>query len=266
MRKTWIASIALQAAFGASIALAENAPNTQDDGDWDVSVGGGVVVGPVSPGIDAYQASPVPGFEIVYQDRVFLSARQGLGFYFFNGNNSLDLTAGAAIGYDFGRDEEDAETELDGLGDIDGSAELKLFAEKKFGPFAIGGELAQGLSDDGHNGLRGEVDASFNTRLAETTFVSVGPFVTFGDEEYLQSYYGVTAAQAARSTRFTQNEQEAGFESVGLKTSVRYGFADNWSLMGSAQYQHLIGDVADSPIVENEGNVSGSLFLIYTFD
>lgn len=266
MRKIFMAAAVAALAFGGSKALAEDSYESESDGVWDVTLGAGVVVSPVSPGIDSYEVSPAPVLDITYNDRFFVSTQRGIGAYVFNGNNAFDLTAGAAIGYDFGRSEDDAKTHLQGMGEVDASPELIVFVEKEYGPFEFGAELAQGLSSDGHGGLRGELSASYEMTLGERTFLSFGPFVTFGDEEYLQSYYGVTSVQAARSNNFQRNDQDAGFESVGLEASSGYRFTDNWSVFGFAEYQQLISDVADSPIVQNEGNVSTGLFLLYSFD
>ena len=42
--------------------------------------------------------------------------------------------------------------------------------------------------------------------------------------------------------------------------------SDRWSLLLIGRYSHLIGDAADSPIVETESQLYGGLAISYKFD
>ncbi|VTQ73556.1 MltA-interacting MipA family protein [Stenotrophomonas maltophilia] len=71
----------------------------------------------------------------------------------------------------------------------------------------------------------------------------------YGNRGYMQTWYGVSPEQAAR-TGFAQHKPKAGLVSagLGLKWSHRVGRNGNWYI--SAEGTRLLGDAADSPIVQ----------------
>ncbi len=233
--------------------------------NWDITIGAGGIYGPVSPGVDEYEFSALPYIDIEYKNRFFIKSQYGIGAYLFRSDTGLEYAVGAAIGYDGGRDEDDASDQLQGLGDIDGSAEAILFAEIELGPVEFGLELAQGLNDDGHDGFRAELSAGIDKRVTDDLMLGMGPFLTYGDGQYIESYYGVTSVQAARSSIYDEYETDGGFESYGLEVNARYMMTDHWALTGFASYTRLMGDAKDSPIVDDAGFWGGGAFLSYTF-
>lgn len=251
----------------AGFPLASNAQERQDKRweNWDLTVGLGAEYEPVSPGVDKYEVDALPMIEAVYKDRYFIGTRRGIGGYIFKSDDDPEYGIGLALGYDGGREESDARTELDGLGDIDGSAEAVLFAEGEVGPVELEFEIAHGLNSDGHDGVRAELGASMDYNVSERFQIEAGPFLTYGDSNYIQSYYGVSSQQAARSNTYSQYDASGGFESYGLEISTNYAFTDNIFFMGGVEYTRLMGDAKDSPIVDNEGYFSAMTGVAYRF-
>ena len=233
--------------------------------DWTITIGLGTAYEPVSPGVDEEEFEILPFIDIEYLDRFFLKSERGLGAYVLRSQDGPEYGFGFAIGYDAGREESDARRELDGLGDIDPSAEAIFFAEGEIGPVELELELAQGLGSDGHGGFRGEVSAGIEAPVFDRLALGAGPFLTFADSQYMGSYYGVTSGQAARSSRFERYDADGGLESYGIEATARLKLTQNWSLIGFAAYTRLAGDAKDSPIVENEGFFSGGAIVAYTF-
>lgn len=233
--------------------------------DWNITIGLGTAYEPVSPGVDEEEFEILPFVDIEYLDRFFLKSERGLGAYVLRSRDGPEYGFGFAIGYDAGREESDARRELDGLGDIDPSAEAIFFAEGEVGPVELELELAQGLGSDGHGGFRGEVSAGIEAPVFDRLTLGAGPFLTFADSQYMGSYYGVTSGQAARSNRFERYDADGGLESYGIEATARVRLTQNWSLIGFAAYTRLAGDARDSPIVENEGFFSGGAIVAYTF-
>ena len=233
--------------------------------DWNITIGLGTAYEPVSPGVDKEEFEILPFVDIQYLDRFFLKSERGLGAYVLRSQDGPEYGFGFAIGYDAGREESDARRELDGLGDIDPSAEAIFFAEGEIGPVELELELAQGLGSDGHGGFRGEVSAGIEAPVFDRLALGAGPFLTFADSQYMGSYYGVTSGQAARSSRFERYDADGGLESYGIEATARLKLTQNWSLIGFAAYTRLAGDAKDSPIVENEGFFSGGAIVAYTF-
>ncbi len=87
------------------------------------------------------------------------------------------------------------------------------------------------------------------------TPLSVGTelFTTWASEDYMSEQFGISANDSARSglNRFNADE---GFKDVGLRGQVSYRFTDSWSSTFAAQYKLMVGDAADSPVVDDEGS------------
>jgi outer membrane protein len=278
MKKLFIASLATCTLLGSALpALATSnifqnshtkeaeGMGTRDWKDWDVTVGLGAEYEPVSPGIDETEVSPIPYVDIEYKERFFLKTQRGLGAYVLRSMEDPGYGMGVAVSYDQGRDESDAPKQLEGLGDIDASPEAIVFFEGEAGPIELELELAQGLTSDGHNGFRAEFSAEVDAMVTERLFLGAGPFISYADEQYTESYYGITSKQAARSATYNQYDVSGGFESVGIEASGRYMVTRNWSVLGIAEYTQLMGDAKDSPIVDEEGFFSVGAAVAYSF-
>lgn len=226
---------------------------------WDVSIGAGGLYKSEYPGSDEYEFIPIPYIDITYADRVFLNPYQGLGVYALN---EKPYKLGAAIGYDFGRDEGD-DSRLNGLGDVDATAEAVLFGSVAFEPFELGAEIRHDLLE-GHEGTTAEVSADFKHNWNRQTFLSLGPSLTWASDDYMNSYFGVNATQAARS-QFNQFDAEGGLSETGLGGTLVHMLDENWFVTGVAEYSHLLGDAADSPISENDHDILTGAFVGYRF-
>lgn len=235
--------------------------------DWEVTLGAGATYGPEYPGADEYGVSPLPFLDVTWRDRVFLRSEQGLGGYVVNWEDRNDvliegLTVGLSVRPSETRDEDD-DDRLDGLGDIDLSAEVGIFATLQVGFLEFGAELYQDVGN-GHEGLRGELSTGVGQQLTERLSVGAETFLQFGDGQYLESFFGVTGRQAQRS-RLDRYDAGSGLYGAGVGLSSRYQLTESWMLLGFVEYSRLVGDAADSPIVENEGAVEVGAFVAYRF-
>ena len=271
MKNLIVASLVICAAIGnTAIAYADDDEmGTRNWKDWDVTIGIGAEYEQVSPGIDKYESEVQPYVDIEYKDIYFIKSQYGIGAYFLKldeDKDAMDLEIGFAIGYDFGREETDAQKELDGLGDVKGSAEAVMFVETEIGPTELEFELAKGLGSKGHNGIHGEFEAGLDGMVTRNIFLSAGAFLTYGNSKYLQSYYGITAEQASNSSTYSATYKPgSGLESYGVGFDAQYMLNKNWSLFGMTEYTRLAGDAKDSPIAKDDSFFSSTLGVSYTF-
>lgn len=78
-------------------------------------------------------------------------------------------------------------------------------------------------------------------------------YTTWANDDYMSEYYGVSAANAARSGLSTFNADD-GFKEVGLALNLNYRISENWTATGLAVYNRLVDDAADSPVVDDRGD------------
>lgn len=216
-------------------------------GDWQVTLGAGALLTPEYSGADTYDVSPIPFLDIRYRDLAFLSSREGLGV---NAYQDDAWRVGPLLRWDFGRDQDDADA-LDGMGDVDGTLELGAFVYYTIQPVTLGLEARQAL--DGHEGFLVDLSATWAGRLGPQTFFTLGPRLTYASEDYMQSYYGVSQDQSARSG-YDRFDAGAGLRDIGLVGSLTWVFRPSWALTGFAESSRLLGDAADSPLVDAAGD------------
>jgi outer membrane scaffolding protein for murein synthesis (MipA/OmpV family) len=226
-------------------------------------VGGGGLYTPDYEGSDDYRFRALPYFRVQYQDWATLSVPEGLKLAAINDGG---FKAGGILGYRFDRDSGD-NIALRGLGDVDGAVELGAFAEYKFDAIKLSLEGRQGVSGD-DTGLIATLGLRYETRIAGA-IVSVGPKVSWVDDDYAQTYFGITPAQSVASfLGYAPYAAGNGIKDYGVGLTAVVPLGDAWSLTAIASVGRLTGDAADSPIVAAEGSetqVTLGLFAGYRF-
>ncbi len=233
-----------------------------DKQGWQVRVGVLGVAVPDYEGSDDYRFRPFPDVEITYDDTIFFDQR-GLGA---NLIQSGPLTAGVTVGYDGGRKER-RNRALRGLGNVDDTVVAGAFANYRIGSWILTADVNTDLLGDGHDGTTAALGFSYVLTPNDRVMIAIGPSITWASDNYMQSYFGINAAQAARSGRAVYRA-EAGFKDAGLFGFGAYKLTKNWSLTGVAGYNRLLGDAADSPLVKRDGSANqffGGLGISYSF-
>ena len=141
--------------------------------------------------------------------------------------------------------------DLRGLGDVDMGLLVGGFANARYGPVMLNLSGGQDVID-GHGGALIGVRLSVALPVDDRLRVSPSFSATWASEDYMESYFGVTGAQAARSN-YRPFSPSAGFKDVGLGVNAKYRIAGGWHATGMLSYKRLVGDAADSPIVEGPG-------------
>ena len=262
-----------------------------------VLIGGGAGFQPLYEGSDEYRAFPFP---IISYDSGETGPRRfefrALDDIRFHALRFSGISVGPIAGYRFGREESDS-TRLTGLGDIDGGIVLGGFAsyeffqddhmtwsadvgistqvtgdpfdERRFDNIALPANVRAQLGDGYEYGY--EIDFGFSGEIAVDERLNIGMRVgaTYASEEYLQTNFGVSAAQAfaANSLGNPINtfDADAGIKNIYLNVNATYELTDKIQLRAGLGYSRLIGDAAKSPITEDKNQFSGNLGIAYRF-
>jgi MipA family protein len=257
-------------AVAAAVAISLAGPGTAEatgfgeGGAINLEAGGFVFVTPKYEGSDEYE---VLGAPIIFPSGSNFSDD---GFVQFRGTddlrfrvlNSSGFEAGPVVGYRFNRDEDDADR-LTGLGDVDGGLVLGGYAAYRMGAFKPFVSYNHAVTGDETGGLlRFGAEANAPIWSAITAKFTAG--ATYADDDYMESFFSISAAQAAASGLAAYNA-EAGIKDVFIGVSTDIPLGSVWSLKLNGRYSHLVGDAADSPIVESESQFFGGLGLTYKF-
>ncbi len=177
----------------------------------------------------------------------------------FNVLDHPSFELGPVINISFGRDSSIEPRRVRLLGEIDDAYEAGAFAAYNFADVLKDGDVLrlslQGLQDvsDTHDGTIGEFAASYRMRISERLAMTATSSVSFADDDYADTYFSVSA-NGARISGLPAAKVEGGTKDGALSLSVNYDFNARWSLFGFVKASRLIGDFADSPIVELEGD------------
>lgn len=231
---------------------------------WQVRLGAGAAFGPIYPGSSTIRAMPLPVVEVAYRadlpylDSVFFNGRDGLGAVVFRQG---PISIGGSVGFAPGRDQ-DVAARLHGMGDIEAAARASVFVRADFGRFGLSAQTYTALGDQ--QGTTLVLGASLGQPIGRRLMLMGKVELTLADEDNMQQWFGVTARQASRS-RFTAYNAGAGLRSVSANLTGIYKISDSWSLSASIGVSQLLGDAADSPIVERTTQPFGLLGVTYRF-
>ncbi len=223
-----------------------------------LELGAGAQMRPAYEGAKDYQFDPtgfatlhylwLPGFGELKSGRKAEGFFIGPSFRYLSKRNSADYP------------------ELWGLNDIDASFELGAKTGWDFSWVRPWVAVRYGFG--GYSGLVGETGMNFVFKPTEVTEFTIGPRASFASSDYMQTYFGVTPLEAARSRLMWAYAPSGGFKGFGLDATARYQFTPQWAVVGELIYERLIGDAADSPIVQVGGDVNqltAKLGLSYKF-
>lgn len=254
------ARAALSPIFASLVALslASLAPNAQAKN----AIGLGVGIVPEYEGSGDYRALPVP--MINYErGNFFISPRAGLPSLGLKTEFSNDWSAGVFLGMGLGR-KSHRSSRLEGMDDIDFHGVAGLYAEWRPGPFAIGAAYYQALHS-GYGG-RAELRASYLAWKGGNDSLRLGVSTQWANSDSMKTHFGVRQHEAAASRgRLHAYSPSAGFKSASIYGTWHRQLGGSWSLVTTLGFKSLLGDAADSPIVEDKTSVFGSVGVMYAF-
>ena len=264
-RMTFRATALIAASFTALAATPAAAQDEEGEGsNWILSLGAGGRIGPKYPGADNYGIGPMPIFGLRREGAPlpFEAPDEGTGFGFLGDDSAFDF--GPAVQFQNKRQEEDVGAPV---GDVGFTVEAGAFAQVSLGDnFRLRAEGRRGIG--GHDGWVGDLFADFVLRDDDTYVFSIGPRARWGDDNYHDAYFSVTPAVAV-AAGLPVYDAEGGIHSVGAVAGLTYMLSRDWGLYGFAGYDRLVGDAADSPIVQAFGSrnqYSAGIGVFYSFN
>lgn len=244
-----IASASLLSGTAAAQSTAANSDQAS------TVVGLGVGYLPEYLGAKKHRAVPILIGEYNNGKGFFVSSMRGIGME----SNYGDVKLSAALGFRAGRDDSRNNSalfgsdDLRGMGDISGmltgnlevstlvAGNIKLYASTN---------LALSKRENGSSYKFG-----VSPLLYQSTTDQVGLDLSaeYGDAKFNQTYFGVSAAQSAR-TPYKAFQVKAGFNQLSASVAWNHVIDSNWSVRTMVGVSQLTGDVADSPIVKKKTN------------
>ncbi|WP_299912080.1 MipA/OmpV family protein [uncultured Paracoccus sp.] len=243
-----ILMLALLAAPLASVASAQDMSLGNRWGTLSADVGLGVSYGPKYPGAEDHEASPW----LILRNASFGDPGKG----------NLDGFSVLPVFGLVGERNEDDDAALAGMGDI--SRAYELGGQLSYGQGPVNGYLRARQGFGGHHGVTGELGVRYRSEVNDKLTMWSSLEMTYGDSEYVETYFGVTPDQSASSGNAAYSPG-GGFTKAAAKLSARYSLNDKTALLGEIEYGRLVGDAADSPLVQDKEQPSVRLGIVRNF-
>jgi outer membrane protein len=240
---------------GDGSAVDGNAPH--DTNKWRILAGAGAAVFPTFSGSEDYRGGLAPFVHASY-GRFFVGTG-GLGVDLLRDRTwrvNVHLTGNR------GRKESD-DSHLNGLGDIDSTLRGGVTARYSLGRFAVSAQVFSDILGR-DQGTLARVDAFARFMPTQRLVVIAGPGVTWANNRYSQTYFGVNAIQHANSG-LAQFDANGGLNSVRFSVNGIYVFNRHWIGLANASVSQLQDDAARSPIVESRSQNALLVAVAYSF-
>ena len=127
----------------------------------------------------------------------------------------------------------------------------------------ISGSVTKFTGND-NDGVLVDFGASMPYKATDKLKITPHIGTTWADKSYMQTFFGVTATQAANS-RFSQFNASSGFKDVGAGVNADYRIDKHWFIGASADIKELTGDAAKSPITFSSTEGTFRTILGYHF-
>ena len=248
-----------------SSATTDVSPIAQAPQVWDVSIGGGAALRPTYEGSDRYEGSPILFANVTYRDMISLGT-SGLSAYWHHDGLRIGVGRTANGGrkdYRVNGLFERGDDRLKGLGDINPALGLRVFATYTLGWIQFDGAVTK-LTRDSNSGLFANAGVSAPHKLSDRLILTPHLTTTWANRNYTETYFGITAAQAADSA-FQEFRATAGFMRVTTGVDAAYLVNRHWFIRVGADVTRLTGAAAESPISFSNTNALVSIITGYRF-
>ncbi|MBW2468846.1 MAG: MipA/OmpV family protein [Deltaproteobacteria bacterium] len=173
---------------------------------------------------------------------------------------------GGLIGEYIAKRDDVDNSRVDRLEDVDASVMLGGFFGFEYANWSASIE-AMADAADGNDGSIVRLNGGYKIPIDQTWNLSLGVFTTWADDDYMQAYFEIDAADSARSGLQTY-DADAGFKDAGLNLTASFKPWEHLGFISLASYKRLLNGAEDSPVVDDEGDAnqfSGGVLLFYKF-
>lgn len=223
-----------------------------------LDLGAGVKYKPKYPGADDYIFAPMP---LVSVDRFYIPGIGSVG----GGKNKSGFSFFPSFDFTGERKPSDSAA-LATTKKIDWAIEAGLGVAYRYD--WLRGFVAVRQGFNGHEGQVVDIGLDVTTQPTDRIGFVVGPRVTWASDDYMSTYFGVTAAEA--NPALPAYNASAGFKTASVEAEATYAITEKTTFHLRGGWERFIGDAEDSPIVmdgdENQFWIGAGLSYKFAFD
>lgn len=232
---------------------------------WGFALGVGLEYESAYDGSDEYELEVEPAGAIQWRTGNHLFFWEGIEIG-WRGRLSDRSLLQLGMRYESGREEDDSDDgRLNGLEDQDN--EIVAVLEGRWSLDTewrnwIAGRIMAGDSDFGFLGVLA-AGHRFGSH-SDGTGTEIYLFTTFGDSDFLNRDFGVTASESLASG-LEETDLSGGYRSVGITLIDRRYLTKNIHLICKAGIEYYSSDIQDSPIARQDYETEAGVSVVYHF-
>ncbi|HEX7387561.1 MAG TPA: MipA/OmpV family protein [Castellaniella sp.] len=256
--------ISAQSGFGCVLLTLAALFAQTAQADNTVALGVGMAVQPNYEGARDYRAKPFP---IINAESGPFFAQTGEGFYNSTDNglglkliNTPSFTFGVGASIMWGYDQDDVPPGIGGVPDALGA---NAFMSTNLSDYVLRLSATQAVTHQDRGLL---LNAKVSYPYAATSALTLTPSIStsWGNQKYMSSYFGISP-QAGASSGLGAYAPSSGIKDVSVGVSAKYAVTDRFSLTGSIGADRVLGQAADSPLVEQKTQMRSTIGGSYAF-
>ena len=222
-------------------------------------VSAGTGARPDYEGSNDYDAFPYGGFKVWWDDGRYaeLVGAQSSGSAVRLAGNLIPnspIELGPVVQYRLERDNVQS-GRVDALGEVEAAIEAGVTAAYRMKPWSLEATWVYDVSSK-YEGHLLELAGGWEEKISANLGISLMLASTWASDDYMDTYFGVSAADAALIPGYTAHNPDDGFKDVGGRMAMSWA-GDNWGgwkIIASFSYFHLLEEAEDSPIVDESGS------------
>ena len=126
------------------------------------------------------------------------------------------------------------------------------FGNVSFGKYYAKLKIRQDISSN-HDGLIISGRLGYKTSLTEKLRVNINIGTTFANEDYMDTYFGISNIQSSASG-LSQFNAGSSIKDIEGGLNFIYPVYKNWTALTFTKYARLLNDAANSPLVKAIGS------------
>ena len=229
----------------------------------DFSIGGGLGVAPDYEGSSDYELVPVPAGSARFSNGMYVEL---LGLNLRANLIPSDFWRLGPV-YNYRAERDNVENNrVDRMKEVSDANELGIFGGIAWQNWYLFLDLMADTGD-AYDGSYGTLRGGYNWIISNEFALTFGAFGTYASDDYMQTYFGVSRRDSARSG-LDRYDADGGMKDIGLDFGAKWGLAQNWDLRGLLQIKQLVGDADDdSPVVDegSETQLFTAVMVLYKF-
>jgi outer membrane scaffolding protein for murein synthesis (MipA/OmpV family) len=227
------------------------------------AIGGGIGVAPDYEGSSDYTIVPLPAASARFSNGMYI---QLLGLNLRANVIPSDIWRLGPV-YNYRAERDNVENnQVDRMQAVSDANELGIFGGFEWNNWFVFLDILEDVGN-AYDGWNATLKGGYNWVIDDAWMLSMGGHATYANDDYMQTYFGVSSRDAARSGLDRYNA-DGGMKDYGIDLGLNWNFASSWALRGIARVSQLVGDASnDSPVVDegSETQFFGGVMVMFKF-